>query len=244
MRFKKNLLRLCGKKEKQDMSTQSSDDDMMPLTRWSSLIWSLFHIMAATFPRNASSVTPQIISSFNNWFIATINNLPCETCRDDAIQYEQQNPFRRALVDRLTISRYMLDFHNYVNKKLGKPKWTIEMVEKHYQISILPINGITSSRLVQRAKPVISHKVETKTQQRPPFVQQGKTAQLAKSLQAPQFSQIVQAPQTSQAPQGPQASQATNVQTAQEKIVPGQNGIPGQFTRPLRFGQPPFHRKP
>lgn len=211
------------------------DDDTMPLTRWSSLIWTLFHIMAASFPKAASSVTPDVINSFNNWFIGTINNLPCETCREDAIRYERQNNFRRSLVDRLTVSRYMLDFHNYVNQKLGKPKWTIEMVAKHYQIPILPSSSIPiseGSRMLQKSKVQVQttkvqaqtnveNKVETKVENKV----ENKIEAKAETSRAVAVAVAIKPPFIAQ---GKQAVQKP------------QQGIPGQFLRPLRFGQPPF----
>jgi len=85
---------------------------------WGPLAWQYIHIIAMNYPRNPTAKDVRLYKKFLFNFADT---LPCSECRTN---------FRQILKDRLrpsvhlknckTLSRFMFDLHNAVNKKLGK----------------------------------------------------------------------------------------------------------------------------
>jgi hypothetical protein len=85
--------------------------------------WSLFHstsLVANTRDKKASIA--KII-------VMAIDVFPCrDPCRKDAIKYIKENPLLPVVdnKDDLSLFKWTINFHNYVNIKLGKSIWTWE----------------------------------------------------------------------------------------------------------------------
>jgi len=63
-----------------------------------------------------------------------ISNFPCMECRNHAKRYVSKNPLTKAVDDKdpLSIFIWTYNFHNEVNARLNKKKFTLEEVKKMY----------------------------------------------------------------------------------------------------------------
>tara|TARA_R100000664_G_C2733793_1_gene123770 strand:- start:243 stop:614 length:372 start_codon:yes stop_codon:yes gene_type:complete len=54
--------------------------------------------------------------------VIDVSNLPCMTCRKDALEYIRKNQLMPSVKDKdpLSIFKWTVKFHNFVNEKLGK----------------------------------------------------------------------------------------------------------------------------
>lgn len=78
--------------------------------------WTYLHTMAAYYPENPSAKLQASMPSFIHTFAEIY---PCESCRDHMIQYVEKNPPR--VKNNIELSLWFCEFHNDVNRTLGKP---------------------------------------------------------------------------------------------------------------------------
>lgn len=95
--------------------------------------WIVIHTLAF------NAKTPEEKKSFCRNFRLIINTFRCSNCRQHAIAYIESNPpeiHARIIVEKghedTTMFRYTWEFHNTVNKRLGKPKMSWEQAYKEY----------------------------------------------------------------------------------------------------------------
>lgn len=105
---------------------------------WGPAFWLSFHVSAAHYPVNPT----QIVSErMKQRILAIPYELPCSSCRPHAISFIE--PYREKInktTDHLDIVvstrnnlvKFYVDFHNYVNGRFNKKKWTYEEAEKAY----------------------------------------------------------------------------------------------------------------
>lgn len=65
------------------------------------------------------------IKDFPAYLKLMCNNLPCQTCRQHAIQYLLDHPIDN-FIDNLDYFKYTVHFHNHVNKSNGKNIMSID----------------------------------------------------------------------------------------------------------------------
>lgn len=107
-----------------------SDNKFFP-SRWTQFFgpctWKLLHSVSFTFPDNPSEEQKENYLAFIH---ALSKVLPCPECQRDMQEY-----IREKTVDvssRSKFSTWCVDFHNYVNKKLGKSPVPYEEVARRY----------------------------------------------------------------------------------------------------------------
>jgi hypothetical protein len=89
-------------------------------TLWGPPFWLILHCVAMNYPLHPTQKERQ---SFQTWFEATGNILPCGTCRINFpmnlinIQYDR----RRDFVNRESLVRMMYSLHNEVRRQSNKP---------------------------------------------------------------------------------------------------------------------------
>lgn len=96
--------------------------------RWGTPTWLFFHIYV-------EKISPEYYNSNHKKCINIIklicNNLPCPYCREDAVKYiTKTNPIDN-MITRDLLRVYLFNFHNWVNKKLNKPIFLSEKLEKY-----------------------------------------------------------------------------------------------------------------
>ena len=87
---------------------------------WGTPTWYFFHTLA-------EHIRPEFYDSQKTSLVKFIklicNNLPCPTCRQHATAYTQ-NLNDRMVPTKEALQMYLFTFHNAVNERLKKPKFT------------------------------------------------------------------------------------------------------------------------
>tara|TARA_Y100000741_G_scaffold364899_1_gene357577 strand:+ start:3738 stop:4187 length:450 start_codon:yes stop_codon:yes gene_type:complete len=92
---------------------------------WGNATWYLIHTLA--YKINDESHLGELV----NQLYKICDNLPCIDCRDHAIMLLTKNNFKN-INNKQQLILFMLEFHNAINVKLGKNKFTIEENNKLY----------------------------------------------------------------------------------------------------------------
>ena len=103
---------------------------------WGPALWSFLHTAAASLDN------PE---AFSQILEALPRTLPCPECRTHAEDYLRLHP-PTGLTDALSASRYLFEFHNVVNERLGKPKAHPRILHARHGILLPEAMSLTSSR--------------------------------------------------------------------------------------------------
>jgi hypothetical protein len=96
---------------------------------WGPEAWNFMHAVTFSYPK--SNPTTEEQNNTRNFFKYVGNVLPCLTCRYHfALMLEQHPP---DLQNRETLSKWLVDRHNDVNKRLNKPTLPYDFVIKKYE---------------------------------------------------------------------------------------------------------------
>lgn len=95
---------------------------------WGKSIWETLHYVSMDYPEKPS---PLEISRFFAFFESLMTVLPCETCREHYEAYWKAHPIANALTTG-TLKQWVLDLHNAVNRRLGKPEWGVDQLHAKY----------------------------------------------------------------------------------------------------------------
>jgi len=97
---------------------------------WGPGLWMTLHTMTFDYPENP---TEEEKNNYRDFFHSLKYVLPCGVCRQHyAKAIEQTYPIDPALKNRDTLTRWLVDFHNTVNKRLNKPIVSYESVKEKY----------------------------------------------------------------------------------------------------------------
>jgi len=98
---------------------------------WGPPMWSTFHVSAAHYPLQAS---PLVKERMKNRILAIPYEVSCQSCRVHASAFVEENreDLDRIVSGRHELGKFYVRFHNYVNRRQGKPEWTYEQAYKKY----------------------------------------------------------------------------------------------------------------
>ena len=113
--------------EKEAKSTDDTEGNRLNPIYWGPHAWKFFESVAFGYPENP---TEQDQSSAFKFFESLRQLLPCEKCKTHYIENFETLPVDTTSRDSL--SRWVVEFHNIVNKSLGKPEVSYEYVESLY----------------------------------------------------------------------------------------------------------------
>lgn len=98
---------------------------------WGPAFWFSLHNGAARYPINASPLWRQRMKSF---IMGIPVMVPCEKCADHATAYiESRSDLDQVVKNRDSLFSFFVDFHNFVNERLGKDKIPMEAALKMYK---------------------------------------------------------------------------------------------------------------
>ena len=106
---------------------------MVSKSVWGPCVWILFHTLAFKIvPADFSSKKTDLI----NYIQRICSNLPCPECTQHAMEYMKQN-LRRidAITTKEQLQEFLVDFHNAVNVRKGKPAFTYKQAEDKYRLA-------------------------------------------------------------------------------------------------------------
>jgi len=86
---------------------------------WGQGTWVLLHCVTATYPLR---VTPAVRDRYEQLLYSLSETLPCKKCRKHFAKHLTLSP--PSLESRKAFMKWMIDFHNNVNHRLGKPVLT------------------------------------------------------------------------------------------------------------------------
>ena len=87
---------------------------------WGPIFWDTLHFTAFGYPNDANELDR---NSYKNFIINFVKVLPCDKCSKDAINHINlisDFEWIKILKDRDSFIKWTWDFHDTVNKKLGK----------------------------------------------------------------------------------------------------------------------------
>jgi hypothetical protein len=95
-------------------------------------LWFCLHNSAHYYPENAA---PTYAERMKNIIIGLPVLIPCLTCKEHATAYieEKKHTLMEVCKSRKTLVRFFIDFHNFVNQRLGKKIYSYEEAEALYQ---------------------------------------------------------------------------------------------------------------
>lgn len=109
---------------------------------WGPALWTFLHTAAATVD------TPEALVQILE---ALPKTLPCPECRQHSEDYFLVNPPCVAVRDIESASRYIFDFHNAVNLRLGKPLANVRLL--HARHGVLLPEAVRAVGRFERVKP-------------------------------------------------------------------------------------------
>ena len=94
---------------------------------WGNATWFMMHVLAQKLRPEHSHCAVQLVRQFEN----ICRNLPCPDCAEHAGRmFAQAN--LSAVKDKDSLIRFLWEFHNIVNKRLGKHSLTLEQCQERY----------------------------------------------------------------------------------------------------------------
>ena len=130
----------------------------MLIKEWGNATWYLFHTLAYKLKDSESDHSKDLLTVF----IDMCKVLPCPLCRDDAKKM-LTSAKTRLVTTKYDLIRFMWQFHNLVNNKLGKQEITLDehnakfataktnSVVKYY-IHVLSKNANNSTAMLETFK--------------------------------------------------------------------------------------------
>ena len=98
---------------------------------WGPAFWLTIHNGAARYPQRA---TPLWRSRMKNFILGIPVMVPCEKCSDHATAYLEKHARRldEVVEGRVKLFDFLVEFHNFVNKRLGKAQMSLAEAQKLY----------------------------------------------------------------------------------------------------------------
>jgi hypothetical protein len=121
----------CNYKDRKHFQVERYEDTAiqeLPTSQWGPSMWNSIHSCCFAFPDNPS---PEEKYQAYNFFNSLPGILPCRKCRSHCAENLEKLPPN--LRSRNTLSHWSVDFHNEVNKMLGKPTVPYEEIEPKYK---------------------------------------------------------------------------------------------------------------
>ena len=100
---------------------------------WGKYIWTSIHMIALGYP---DKPTQEDKINYKEFYINLWKVIPCYKCSINYKRHLQDIPIDEHLNDNMSLFKWTVDFHNIVNKELGKKQWTFEeSLEKFRKIA-------------------------------------------------------------------------------------------------------------
>lgn len=95
---------------------------MTSIDQWGPAAWHTLHVLAHTAPAHLSAIERD---KYRTVLYAFSDLLPCPSCRRHFRHHLDTHLHDESLRTRETFVVFMNDAHNAVNRRLGKPQWTL-----------------------------------------------------------------------------------------------------------------------
>jgi hypothetical protein len=106
---------------------------MVTKSVWGPCIWFLFHTLAF---KAVPADFPYIKTDLMNFIQRICANLPCPECAQHASVFMKQHAQRIAAITTTEqLQHFLVDFHNSVNGRKGKPIFSYDQAENQYRLA-------------------------------------------------------------------------------------------------------------
>lgn len=102
----------------------------MTKKQWGNIIWFLFHTLACKLKQSESQHAPELLKIF----IDICHKLPCPYCRSHAVKILGKAN-KKVVKTKADLIRFLWQFHNIVNKSIGKREMPFDEMMKQYEHS-------------------------------------------------------------------------------------------------------------
>jgi Erv1 / Alr family len=90
---------------------------------WGKYVWTSVHILALGYP---DKPTPEDMQNYKTFYTDLWKVIPCHKCSINYKKHLDDLPIDKYLTDNMSLFRWTVEFHNIVNKELGKKEWSFE----------------------------------------------------------------------------------------------------------------------
>ena len=103
-----------------------------PKKVWGNSLWTYMHYAAMNYPDHP---TEKDISEMINWLVTLPVTIPCNNCKGHYRGYieKAKSQLHTACSDKDSLFKFLVDIHNKVNVRLGKPEVSYEDAYKLYE---------------------------------------------------------------------------------------------------------------
>jgi len=108
---------------------------------WGSSAWMFLHCISMTYPKRPTASQKK---QYETFFLSLKAVLPCKKCRLEYASWLKSHPVHHVLTSRNRLVQWVIDLHNCVNRRNGKPEYT-----KEQALSVLE----KKARLEQQRRP-------------------------------------------------------------------------------------------
>lgn len=102
----------------------------MKTSIWGPSAWRFLHAVTFAYPETP---TQQHVEAAEKLFTSLKLMLPCDECCGHYCSAMETTRLRDALQSRTTLTRWLWEFHNNVNRRLGKPEYAWEQLTAEFQ---------------------------------------------------------------------------------------------------------------
>lgn len=99
---------------------------------WGPAFWFSLHNGAVQYPVDASPLWRKRMKNFIRGIPVMV---PCEKCADHAAAYieSRDDDLDSIVANKDSLFRFFVEFHNFVNERIGKEKMSMDIAEKMYK---------------------------------------------------------------------------------------------------------------
>jgi hypothetical protein len=103
----------------------------MDIRVWGPNAWDFMHTVTFSYPE---SPTTEEMTNMKHFFYSTSEVLPCTKCRSHFSRLvHTEYPITDHLTSKETLSKWLVEAHNLVNDRLGKPRLSYDFVRQKYE---------------------------------------------------------------------------------------------------------------
>lgn len=106
---------------------KKNDDNKTKTKYWGNQMWEMMHTYSYLYPKNPTNEMQENAKSF---YESMYDIVKCEKCKKSIQDYIENNPIHNN--NKNDLINWVLEFHNFVNKKLGKEEWTRKQLDENY----------------------------------------------------------------------------------------------------------------
>lgn len=100
------------------------------IDNWGPALWRFLHASSFAYPDEPESHRKAQMLEF----LKSVGKvLPCKTCRNHYVEYLQENLTEEVVESKKSLSSWLVELHNSVNRRTGKKEWSYDEINRMYE---------------------------------------------------------------------------------------------------------------